>query len=105
MGAKLLSDINNAKNKDPGNNLFRKTYYRTITNGFFTVDSKWTVKSWNRASRKIIRSSGKGYNRKKFMGKICRNPSFRILFSLPQGFPASYSISFRGVLGRNGNLV
>jgi len=40
---------------------FDKTNYpvtsiaETLTNGFFTVDNKWTVKYWNKAAEKILR--------------------------------------------------
>ena len=46
----------------------------TLTNGFFTVDNKWTVKYWNKAAEKILRVQAKdivGENLwKKFAGII-----------------------------------
>lgn len=46
----------------------------TLTNGFFTVDRKWTVKYWNKAAEKILRVQAKdiiGENLwKKFAGII-----------------------------------
>jgi len=62
MPDKLLS---NANNKLAGINVYpEKPVTETLTNGFFTVDEKWTVKYWNKAAEKIL-----GVSAKDIMGK------------------------------------
>ncbi len=36
-----------------------KPVTETLTNGFFTVDNKWTVKFWNKAAEKILKVAAK----------------------------------------------
>ena len=59
MAVKLLSTIS-AVTKTAGNKSYLgKSITETITNGFFTVDHKWTVKYWNKAAEKLLRVKAK----------------------------------------------
>ncbi len=59
MAVKLLSNIS-AVTKTAGNKSYLgKSITETITNGFFTVDHKWTVKYWNKAAEKLLRVQAK----------------------------------------------
>ena len=54
MAVTLLSNIN-GKKKPGSNSRYRgKPITEIITNGFFTVDGKWTVKYWNEAAEKLL---------------------------------------------------
>jgi PAS domain S-box-containing protein len=50
MAVKRLSNTNG--NKKTG--FMRKPIAEIITNGFFTVDQRWTVKYWNKAAEKLL---------------------------------------------------
>ncbi|MBK5272699.1 MAG: PAS domain-containing protein [Bacteroidia bacterium] len=53
MTANLLSTTNELKT-GTRNNYSGKAITEIITNGFFTVDRKWTVKYWNKAAEKLL---------------------------------------------------
>ncbi len=53
MNLALLSNIQAEIQKD-GKGYLGKSITETITNGFFTVDQKWTVKYWNKAAEKLL---------------------------------------------------
>jgi PAS domain S-box-containing protein len=54
MEVKLLSTINNNKHPDTSYRYPGKPITETISNGFFTVDKRWTVKYWNKAAEKLL---------------------------------------------------
>ncbi|MES1221782.1 MAG: PAS domain-containing protein [Bacteroidota bacterium] len=54
MPGKLLSTTNRHKKSSPGNSYSGKPITAIITNGFFTVDKKWTVTYWNKAAEKLL---------------------------------------------------
>lgn len=54
MNKQLLTHTNPAKKTGPTNGYANKTIVETLTNGFFTVDRKWTVKYWNKSAEKIL---------------------------------------------------
>lgn len=64
MALQLLS-IKNNNTKNGSNNGYRgKPITEIITNGFFTVDRKWTVKYWNKAAEELL-----GVQAKDIVGK------------------------------------
>jgi len=57
MSDKLLSNTintNGVKNTGSSNGYPRKPITEIITNGFFTVDKRWTVKYWNKAAERLL---------------------------------------------------
>jgi PAS domain S-box-containing protein len=54
MAIKLLLDPKGARKMGSISLYPGKFISETIVNGFFTVDSKWTVKYWNRAAEKLL---------------------------------------------------
>ncbi|MCW3122305.1 MAG: Phytochrome-like protein cph1, partial [Flavipsychrobacter sp.] len=54
MEASLLSHINSANKKSISKNFPVKSITETITNGFFTMDKRWTVLYWNKAAEKLL---------------------------------------------------
>jgi PAS domain S-box-containing protein len=54
MAIKLISSVNGVKKTDSNNGYSGKPITEIITNGFFTVDKKWTVKYWNKAAEKLL---------------------------------------------------
>ena len=65
-----------------------------ITNGFFTVDRKWTVKYWNKAAEKLLGVQAKDIVGKNLWEKFAGIHSIRFLRGLPQSISAGYSCSF-----------
>ncbi len=59
MPAQLLAITDNAKKSGSTKNYPATPITETLTNGFFTVDNKWTVKYWNKAAEKILRVQAK----------------------------------------------
>ena len=50
----------NAVKKTGSNNGYHgKSITEIVTNGFFTVDRKWTVKYWNKAAEELLRVQAK----------------------------------------------
>ena len=54
MAANILSSTNGTKKTGDPKGYLGKPITETITNGFFTVDEKWTVQYWNRAAEKLL---------------------------------------------------
>ncbi len=54
MPVKLLSIQKGVNNTRINNRYSGKPITEIVTNGFFTVDRKWTVKYWNKAAEKIL---------------------------------------------------
>ena len=59
MSADLSSITNNYKKPVSKQSYPATPITETLTNGFFTVDNKWTVKYWNKAAEKILRVQAK----------------------------------------------
>ncbi len=55
MPVNLLSNTNGLNSKEIINSYPGKPITEIITNGFFTVDHKWTVIYWNTAAEKLLR--------------------------------------------------
>jgi PAS domain S-box-containing protein len=64
MAIKLLSTEIDIKKTGTGSLYPGKPITEIITNGFFTVDRKWTVKYWNKAAEKLL-----GIQSKDIIGK------------------------------------
>jgi len=89
MADKLLSTkINtNGVTKTGSNNGYpRKPMTDIITNGFFTVDKKWTVKYWNKAAERLL-----GVRSKDIVGK---NLWEKFAGDIPLDFYAVYHKAF-----------
>lgn len=54
MSVQLLSKPNRGIQKTIINNYQGKPVIETMTNGYFIVDHKWTVKYWNKAAEKLL---------------------------------------------------
>lgn len=54
MSVKLLAHTIGIDKTESNNGYPGKPVTETLTNGFFTVDKKWTVKYWNKAAEKIL---------------------------------------------------
>ncbi len=54
MASQLLAKTNGIAKTDNNNNYSVKPVTETLTNGFFTVDKRWTVKYWNKAAEKLL---------------------------------------------------
>jgi PAS domain S-box-containing protein len=54
MAVQLLSNTIDTKKTGINKGYPGKSITETIINGFFTVDTKWTVKYWNKAAEKIL---------------------------------------------------
>ncbi len=54
MAANILSSTSGVHKTDAPKGYLGKPITETITNGFFTVDEKWTVKYWNKAAEKLL---------------------------------------------------
>ncbi len=59
MDIKLLSIADDSKRPYGNYGYTEKPITETLTNGFFTVDHKWTIKYWNKAAEKILRVKAK----------------------------------------------
>jgi PAS domain S-box-containing protein len=89
MADKLLSttiNTNGVKKAQSINGYPRKPITEIITNGFFTVDQKWTVKYWNKAAEKLL-----GVSSKDIVGK---NLWEKFAGALPLDFYAVYHKAF-----------
>jgi PAS domain S-box-containing protein len=65
-----LSATVNTKKKDHYNNYPGKSITEVFDNGFFTVDHKWMVKSWNKAAEKLLGVQAKDIVGKNLWGKF-----------------------------------
>lgn len=88
MVVQLLSNTNgNGVTKTGSNSGYpAKFITETITNGFFTVDRKWTVKYWNKAAEKLL-----GVQAKDIIGK---NLWEKFAGAIPLDFYAVYHKAF-----------
>jgi len=64
MNVNLISGENGMKRQETNIGYLEKLSTEIISNGFFKVDNKWTVKYWNRAAERII-----GITAKDILGK------------------------------------
>ena len=64
MALQLLSIKNNNTTNGSNHGYRGKPITEIITNGFFTVDRKWTVKYWNKAAEELL-----GVQAKDIVGK------------------------------------
>ena len=54
MDVEILSKTNELEKSHNTKNYSGKAITETLTNGFFVVDRKWTVKYWNKAAEKLL---------------------------------------------------
>ena len=54
MALQTFSIKNNNAKKSSNNGYRGKPITEIITNGFFTVDRKWTVKYWNKSAEELL---------------------------------------------------
>src|SRR3989337_3661631 len=59
MKAPLLSNTNGVTKAGSSNYYPARPITEIITNGFFTVDRKWTVKYWNKEATKLLNIEAK----------------------------------------------
>jgi PAS domain S-box-containing protein len=64
MGSKIISNTKNFQKNFKTDNYLVSPITKAITNGFFTVDQKWKVTQWNKASEKLS-----GVEAKDILGK------------------------------------
>jgi len=86
MDVRLLSTTNGIKKRDSNNHYPETPVTEIVTNGFFTVDRKWTVKYWNKAAEKLL-----GVQAKDIVGK---NLWEEFAASIPLDFYAVYHKAF-----------
>ena len=89
MADKLLSiaiNTNGVTRTGSNNGSPRKPITEIITNGFFTVDKKWTVKYWNKAAERLL-----GVQSKDIVGK---NLWQKFAGAIPLDFYAVYHKAF-----------
>jgi PAS domain S-box-containing protein len=55
----LHSNENEVEKKGSKKHYPHKAIHETLTNGFFTVDQKWTVKYWNKSAERILNVKAK----------------------------------------------
>lgn len=77
---------NGVKKKGSNNGYTHKPITEIITNGFFTVDNKWTVQYWNKAAEKLL-----GIQSKDIVGK---NLWEKFAGDIPLDFYAVYHKAF-----------
>src|SRR5258706_13236653 len=54
MATQILSPANRVEKTGINNRYRAQPITETLTNGFFTVDQTWAVKSWNNAAEKLL---------------------------------------------------
>ena len=86
MALPLLSTANGVAATRRNKRYLGKPITEIITNGFFTVDRKWTVKYWNRAAEELL-----GVQAKDIVGKNLWSEFARII---PVDFYAVYHKAF-----------
>jgi PAS domain S-box-containing protein len=64
MAVQIFSTTNGVTKTGSSNGYAETPIVETLTNGFFTVDRKWTVKYWNKAAEKLL-----GVQAKDIVGK------------------------------------
>ena len=79
-------NTNGVKKTGNNNGYSHKPITEIITNGFFTVDNKWTVKYWNKAAEKLL-----GVQSKDIVGK---NLWEKFAGDIPLDFYAVYHKAF-----------
>ncbi len=86
MTVDLLSLKKNFPQVSKSNGYSEKPITEIVTNGFFTVDKRWTVKYWNSAAEKLLGVKAKDIVGQNLWGKFAG--------SIPVDFYAFYHRAF-----------
>jgi hypothetical protein len=78
MTIKSLSHTNGLTKKGDNNSYQGKPITEIITNGFFSVNRRWTVKYWNKAAERLLGVEAKDIVEKNLWEKFAG--SFRWIF-------------------------